>query len=107
MSASNPLIRNRLATLAGLFDFLDTGRFSAQVANVIKLGTTHASGTNHFDFVDDLRVKRENAFDAMAEGDLADGKSRSDAAVFLRDTHAFKNLNTFFIAFTDLDVHFD
>src|SRR5215471_20096552 len=107
MSASNPLIRNRLAILPGFLDFLDTGRFTAQVTNVVQLRASHASGADDFDLIDDLRVKRENAFDSVSKRNLAHRECRADAAVFLGNTHALKDLDAFLVALSDFDVHFD
>jgi len=86
--------------------FLDTSRFAAKIAQVIKLRTANFATAYYVDMVDDRCVQRENPFDADAETHLADGNRFSCAAVFAGDHNALKNLKTFLVAFLYSHVHF-
>src|SRR5215831_1660412 len=65
------------------FHFFDAGRLAAELADVIQLRSTDSPGAYDFDLVDHLRVKGEDAFHAVTEGNLADGECRSGAAMLL------------------------
>lgn len=96
-----------LVLLVAEIAFFNTSSLTAKITQVIKLRTTDAAATNDVDVIDDRRVKRENAFDADAEADLADGHRFTNTAMFAGDHDAFKNLNTFLVAFLDADVNLD
>ena len=85
--------------------FFDTGGFSAQFAQVIKFRAANTTTANHVNMVNNSRVKRENAFDADAEADFSDSYGFARAAVFAGNYDAFKNLQTFLVAFLDADVY--
>src|SRR6185437_10458066 len=57
--------------------------------------------------IDDARVDGEDALDAMAEADLADGDALTHSAVVAGDHDAFKGLEALFVAFLDLYVDAD
>ena len=54
--------------------FRDTRLLTAQIAQIIQLGTTDIATTYAFDRFDARAVKREHAFDAFAIANLAHGK---------------------------------
>src|SRR5438876_5348541 len=49
-------------------------RLALQIAQEVKLGAAHFGGSHDFHFLNDWRVQRENALDALPERDLAHGK---------------------------------
>src|SRR6185295_19436817 len=53
----------------------DTRRLSGAAAQIIELGPAHVAAADHLDMVDDRRIEREDALDAFAEADLADGEA--------------------------------
>src|ERR1035441_9339845 len=55
--------------------------------------------------IDDRSVHGEDALDALAKADLADGDALSHALAIAGDDGAFKSLEAFFFAFLDLDVN--
>src|SRR6185437_6558556 len=79
--------------------------FAAQTTEVVQLGAAHAPGAQNFDFVDHARVDRENAFHALAEGDLAHGEGVARAAVIAGDADAFEGLDALLVPLLDLHVH--
>ena len=56
------------------------------------------------DLVDDRRVQREDALDALAERHLADREGRAGAAAVHADHHALEHLDALLVAFAHLDV---
>src|SRR5665213_1755820 len=91
-----------LRALALLLD--DAGRLAAQIAQVIQLGATHLAAAHHLDRVDHRRHHREDALDAFAVGNLANGKTLVEAAAAAADADAFIGLHAGAIAFDHLDV---
>src|SRR6516162_4966475 len=84
---------------------LDNARgLSAPAAQIVELGAAHLAAANDLDRIDHRRVKRKDALDAFAVGNLAHREvlvqPRSGAA----DAHAFVGLHTGAVAFDDLDV---
>src|SRR5262245_66230779 len=49
----------------------------------------------------------KDAFDSMAERDLADRESRSCASMFHRNAYSLKHLDALLVTFLDLHVHFE
>ena len=82
----------------------EAGGFALQLAQVVKLGAAHFAGADHIDVVDDRSVDGEDALDAGAEADLADGDGFAHADILARDDGAFKRLQAFLVAFFDADV---
>src|ERR1700684_2322102 len=82
----------RIGSPGELLALSQTGGLALQTAQIVKLGAAHAPGADHIDVVDDSRVDREDALDAMAETDLANRDSLADAGVIARDEGAFKRL---------------
>ena len=87
--------------------FLDTCSLTAEVTQVVKLCAADASATNNVDMINNCRVQREDAFDADAEADLADGDRLTGSAVLAGDADALKDLEAFLVAFLDADVHLE
>src|SRR6185369_6780195 len=77
----------------------DAGRLAAQLTQVIQLGAAH-----HLDRVDHRRHDREDALDAFAVGDLADGEALVEPAAGTADADAFIGLHAGALAFDHLDV---
>src|SRR5581483_723867 len=87
-------------------NFTQPCRLAFEATEVEQLGAPYAVGANHFNLIEHLGVKREDALDAMAEADLADGDAR--LGPFATGNHcSFEGLNAFFIAFFDLDLDAD
>src|SRR5690348_12143332 len=85
--ARRALGRTRVATLG------DTRRLAAATAQVIELRAAHGATAHDLDRIDDRRVEREDALDALAERNLADGEVGVHALVGPRDAHAFVHLD--------------
>ena len=92
--------------LRGASYFLEAGSLAAEVAEVEELGAANLVGADLFDLVDNLGVVGEDALDALAEAHFADGEGAL-RALLAGDDHAFKGLETLFLAFFDLDLHAD
>src|SRR5687767_10722161 len=69
--------------------FGDTGRFAAQTAQIIKLGATNLAAAHDLDGIDHRPIERENALDALAVGNLANGEALVEAAAGPRNANAF------------------
>src|SRR6185369_6192083 len=80
----------------------DTCGLTGATAQVVELGATHVAAAHDLDLVDDRRIKREDALDAFAERNLADGEAGADALVRAGDAHAFERLDAGAVAFDDL-----
>ena len=90
-SISNHAKRDsRLA--AGGFLLGNAGGFTRPAAQIIKLGAADTATAQHFDLGDIGRVKREDALDAFAIGNFANGEVRIDPVILARNAHAFKGL---------------
>src|SRR5438270_6200134 len=87
-----------------LVDVFQTSCFPSQCTQIIELRPTHLGRTQHVNFVDHFRVDRENALDALAKADLADGEAGL-STVGLRDDHAFEGLQTLLVAFLYLHLY--
>ncbi len=97
---SRPLRR----VAAGVAALGDAGRLTGAATQVIELGAADGAAADDLDHVDNRRIKREDALDALAEADLADGEARADALVRAGDAHAFERLDAGAVAFDDLDA---
>jgi hypothetical protein len=86
------------------FDLAQTSGLAAQTAQVEQLGTANLVRPNLLDLIDNPRVVREDALDTLAEAHLANGEGTL-SALAARDHHALKGLETFFFAFTNLDLY--
>src|SRR4029077_18222329 len=99
-------IRDELLADGGLAVLLldDAGRLAAQLAQVIQLGATHLAAAHHLDRVDHRRHHREDALDAFAVGNLADGEALVEPAAGTADADPFIGLHAGALAFDHLDV---
>src|SRR6185312_9011606 len=77
----------------------DAALLAACVAQVVKLGATHASTADDGDGADHRAVHGEDALDADAVGDLAHDERFADAAPAAGNADAFKGLQPFLVAF--------
>src|SRR5262249_39072523 len=82
----------------------DTRRLAAPAAQVIELRATHLAAAHDLDRVDQRRVEREHALDALTVGDLAHREALIDAAARARDAHALIGLHAGALAFDHLHV---
>src|SRR5437868_4413673 len=82
----------------------DAGGFTGAAAQVIKLGAADVAAAHHLDMVDDRRIEREDALDALAETDLAHREAGADALVRAGDAHPLEILHASAVAFDHLDA---
>ena len=71
----------------------DAGRLAATIAQVIELGAAHLAAAHDLDRLDQRRIDREDALDALAIGNLADGEVLVEAGARTRDAHALIGLH--------------
>src|SRR5260221_13681470 len=83
----------------------DAARLAAQIAQVIELGAAHHALADDLDLPDQRTVEREDAFDALAEADLAHRERGVDAGVLAADAQALIDLQPLAVAFLHLDLH--
>src|ERR1700679_84535 len=84
---------------------LDDARgFSAEATQIIELGPAHLAAAHDHDRVDHRRIKRKDALDAFAVGNLAHGEVLVEARAGAADADAFIGLDTAAFALDDLDV---
>src|SRR5829696_6363014 len=65
-----------------------TRRLSAQIAQEIQLRAANLGAANDFNLVDDRRMQRKDAFDALPERHFAHREGRARAAPMHADHHA-------------------
>ena len=90
---------------AGVLD--DTSRLAATIAQVVKLGAADLTAADDIDAFDERRVDRENALDAFAVGDLADGEAFVDTAAGAGDADAFISLYAGTVTLANANVDAD
>src|SRR5262245_54533754 len=83
----------------------DAGGLAAAAAQVIELRAAHLAAAHDLDRVDQRRVEREHALDALAVGDLAHREALVQAAARARDAHALIGLHAGALALDHLHVH--
>jgi hypothetical protein len=83
--------------------FFDAGGFTDFVTQIVKFGTAHHTATDNFDSGDTGAVDREDTFNALTGLNPADGESFFDTAAAAGDHGALEILNTFGVAFDDLN----
>src|SRR4029079_10638040 len=93
--------RNLAADVAALGDARGLTGASAQI---VELGPADVAAAHDLDLVDDRRIEREDALDALAEADLADGEAGTNALVGAGDAHALERLHAGAVAFDHLDA---
>src|SRR5690606_22551984 len=72
----------------------DAGRLAAPIAQIIELGTPHLAAPDHLDPLDRRRMHGEDALDALAVGNFADGEILLEPGTGARDAHALVSLDT-------------
>ena len=82
----------------------DAGRLAAPAAQIIELGPAHPAAPHHLDRVDQRRMDREDALDALAIGNLAHGEILVQPAARAADADALIGLHARALAFDHLDV---
>src|SRR5690606_22459666 len=87
--------------------FKDAGRLAAAIPQVIQLGAPHPAALHHLDAVDVRAEYGENALDAFAIGNLADGEALHDAGAGTGADHALVGLQPFLVALADLHPDLD
>src|SRR5688500_10116844 len=85
----------------------DARGLAAAVAQVIQLGAADGTAADDLDRVDARAIQREDALDALAIADLADGEVAVQAGILAADADALISLHALARAFDDLDVHLD
>src|SRR3954469_21158578 len=80
----------------------DAGGLAGAAAQIIELGAANGATTHDLDRLDVRRVQREDALDALAEADLADGERGAEAPVRAGDADALEILDAGTVAFDHL-----
>src|SRR5271166_5608610 len=93
--------------MEALLALAQAGCFALEAAQVVEFGAAHAASSNYVDMVHHRGMDGENALDALAKADLADGDRLAQAGVVARDYGSFKCLKALFIAFLDSYVDAD
>src|ERR1700722_5098475 len=97
--------RQRSAGGRGLPALLDPRGLTAQVAQVVELGTADAATGDGLDLVNRRAVHRERALDANAVADLPHGEGLPQATALATDHDTLENLDAGAVAFRHLYVH--
>src|SRR5450759_971946 len=96
----------RGACLRGLrLHFLDARRLAGQVAQIVELGAAHTTPAHDIDVGEHGAVQREDALDADAVGDLADGERLADTDAAAGNAHSLERLDALLLPFLDAHVH--
>ena len=85
----------------------DARRLAAAAAQIIELGAAYLAAAHDLDRVDHRRIKREDALDAFAVGNLAHGEILVQPGAGAADADALIGLDAAALAFDDLDVDHD
>ena len=83
----------------------DTGCFTLQVAQVVKLGAPHIAAHDDFNLVNTRRVEREDTLNTEAVRNFADSKAGTEATVEAFDANPLIDLDTLLVAFNNLNVN--
>src|SRR5579875_2389902 len=94
----------RRGGLARVAAFGDARRLAGAAAQIIELGATHGTLADDGNRLDVGRIEREDALDAFAERNLADGERRAHALVGAGDAHALEILHAGAVALDHLDA---
>src|SRR5881396_133408 len=76
----------------------DPRRLAGQPPQEVELGAAHATLADQLDLRDRRRMQRENALDADARRDLADGERRVDPGAAAADADALERLQSLLVA---------
>jgi hypothetical protein len=86
----------------------NTGGFTTQTAEVIKLRSSDTASFHQIDVINDSGVQRKNSFDTDTEAGFAHRDGFTRAAVLSRDYDTFKSLQSFLgLGFLDPDMNAD
>ncbi|MPL81002.1 hypothetical protein SDC9_26910 [bioreactor metagenome] len=85
---------------------LDARGFALEGTQVVQAAAAHAALRDQLNAVDEGRVERENTFHAHAVGNLAHRKGGAGGAALDADNVTLEDLDTFFFAFHNAQVHF-
>src|SRR3954470_6088510 len=77
----------------------DARGLAGEVTQVVELGAAHAATTDDIDVGQHGAVQREDALDADAVGNLADGEAGADTRATTRDADTLERLNALLFAF--------
>jgi hypothetical protein len=80
----------------------NAGGLTGAATQIVKLGAADGAAADHIDAVDVRAVQREDALDALAEADLADGEAAAHATVRAGDADTFEILDAGAVAFDHL-----
>src|SRR5688500_6209057 len=94
-------LRHRHLRLA----LLDARRLAGEVAEIIELRAPHAATAHDLDLGQHRAVKREDALDADAVGDLTNRERRAHTGAAPRDADALECLNALLVTFLHAHVH--
>src|SRR5690348_9920290 len=83
----------------------DAGGLSLQVAQVVQLRAPHAAAPHDLDALHGRRLVGEDALDADAARDLADGEGGAGAAAPPTDAHALERLDALLVTLADAVEH--
>ena len=86
-------------------DFLDLRRLTLTFTQVVQLRPANFTTADQIHMVNAGRMDRESTFDTNAIGNAANRKGFSNAAVTLGNHGTFESLQTFTVAFNNLDPY--
>jgi hypothetical protein len=92
-------------TLCVLAKFLDLGLLTAELAQVVKLGTTNVTARNNLDLLENWGVNWESTLNTNLERDLANGEGLANTVARATDYSSLENLNTAAVTFDDVYVN--
>jgi hypothetical protein len=95
-------LRKELSVVA---EFLDLRLLTAQLAEVVQLGTTNVTARDQLDLLENWGVYWEGTLNAYLEGNLANGEGLADTVARATDYCALENLNTAAVTFNDVYVN--
>jgi len=87
--------------------FLDLGRLTDAITQVVELGTTNVASSHDLDLVDGGAVLREGSLDTDAEAELANLEGLASASATNGDDNTLEHLHTLAATFDDLHVDLD
>lgn len=89
-----------------VFFRLDFCGFTCSAAHVVEFRSPDVAFSDDFDLFYPWRMYRERLFDAYAGSDPSDCESLTDAAALLLENESLEHLDSFPVAFFDLDINF-
>src|SRR5690349_15957426 len=80
-----PADSGRMKEPAMLFALAEAGGLAPESAKVVQLGSADAAGADDIDVIDDAGIHREDALNALSEGDFADSDALAHAGIIAGD----------------------